>query len=138
MITRYFRVLSVFAVLPVAVLLCAAVAHATTPACIIGPKGVAPVANITFTPPTTNTDGTPIVGTLTYDLYQGTSLGSLQLVASDLKGSPVAVKTGLTDGTTVYWDLTAVSSSGTQSAPSNVVCKTFPAGIPNTVVISIS
>ena len=41
-------------------------AQATT--CIAGAKGAAPSATITFTAPTTNTDGTPITLPLTLSL----------------------------------------------------------------------
>ncbi len=111
---------------------------ATAPTCVQGTVGVAPTATITFTAPTTNTDGTPISGTLTYDIFQGTSSGSETLAAKGLAGSPIVVNSGLTDGTTVYWYVEAVNSAGVASAPSNEVCKTFPAGVPNTVTITIT
>ena len=110
----------------------------TAPTCVLGKSGIAPTATITFTPPTTNTDGTPITGALTYDLFQGTASGAEKEVATGLTGSPISVNTGLTDGTTIYWYVEAVNSAGVASAPSNEVCKTFPAGTPSAVVISIS
>ncbi len=108
------------------------------PTCVVGKSGTAPTASITFTAPTTNTDGTALTGTVTYDLFQGTSSGAEKEVATGLSGSPIAVNTGLADGTTIYWYVEAVNSAGNASAPSNEVCKTFPAGTPSSVVISIT
>jgi len=113
-------------------------ALAATPTCVQGKAGVAPTATITFTAPTTNTDGTAISGALTYELFQGSSPTALTPVAKGLTSSPISVSTGLKDAETVYWDVVAVASDGTASAPSNVVCKTFPAGVPNAVTITIS
>ena len=110
----------------------------TAPTCVLGKSGIAPTATVTFTAPTTNTDGTPITGALTYDLFQGTASGAEKEVASGLSKSPITVNTGLTDGATFYWYIEAVNSAGNASAPSNEVCVTFPAGTPNKVVISIS
>lgn len=108
------------------------------PTCVVGKVGLAPAATLTFTAPTTNTDGTPIATPLTYDLFEGTSPSALYPVAKGLTGSPVTVDTGLKDGTTVYFDLTVVDAHGTMSAPSNVVCKTFPSAVPGTVTITIT
>lgn len=115
-----------------------AFATTTTPTCYIAKSGVAPVATITFTPPTKNTDGTAITGTLTYDVFSGTSYDSLALLKSSLTGSPIDINAGLEAGGTYYFDVTAVDSDGTASAPSNVVCITFPGGTPDTVVITIT
>ena len=119
-----------------AALFTAPLASAAT--CAVGTVGAAPVASITFTAPTTNTDGTPVDGPLIYELFQGSSPFSLAPVAKGLTGSPVSVKTGLTDGTTVYWDVVAIAADGSASAPSNIACKTFPAGVPHTVTITVS
>lgn len=115
-------------------------AHAGTagPTCVLGKVGVAPTATITFTAPTTNTDGTPIDTPISFELFQGVSPSSLAPVAHGLTGSPIAVKTGLADGETLYWDVVTVDAQGDMSAPSNVVCKTFPHPVPNTVTITVS
>ncbi len=110
----------------------------TAPTCVVGKSGVAPTATLTFTAPTTNTDGTPIATPLTYELFQGTASGQETLVATDLTGSPISVTTGLADGETLYWFIKVMDAHGTTSAPSNEVCKTFPAGTPSTVTITIS
>lgn len=120
-----------FALLP-------ALALAAAPTCVVGTGGVAPSATLSFTTPTANTDGTAIATPLTYNLYQGTSSGGETKVASGITGSPVTINTGLLDGTSYYFYIVVVDAHGTSSANSNEVCKTFPNGIPNTVVITIT
>ncbi len=115
-----------------------AFATTTTPTCVVAKSGVAPVATITFTPPTKNTDGTAITGTLTYDLFWGTSSGGEKLLTSAITGSPITVDADLVDGTTYYAYVEAVNSAGIASAPSNEACITFPAATPDTVVITIT
>ena len=110
----------------------------TAPTCVQGKAGVAPTATITFTAPTTNTDGTPIATPVTYEIFQGTASGQETLAAKGQAGSPITVSTGLKDGTTIYWYVEAVDGNGNPSAPSNEVCKAFPAGVPNTVTITIT
>lgn len=126
------------------VLLClasfATFAQAAAPTCATGVKGAPPTASITFTAPTTNADGSPIVAaseSLTYNLYQGTASGAEVKVASGLVGSPIAVSTGITSSNTYYWYVT-VSNSGGESAPSNEGCKMFPTSPPGTVTITIA
>jgi len=109
---------------------------AATPTCVIGAKGTAPTATLAFAAPTTNADGTPVTGPLTYNLYQGTASGAEVKVASALAGTPIIVTTGLTD-TTYYWYVTAVNAAG-ESAPSNEACKTFPASVPSSITITIN
>lgn len=120
-------------------LFCAAPIFAqAAPVCVVGVSGTVPTATITFTPPTLNTDGTPIAAPVSYNLYQSTASGTEIKVTSALKGSPIAVTTGLTTKTTFYWKITAVDASGTESALSNEVCKTFPVSVPGVVTITIS
>lgn len=110
---------------------------AASPTCVVGAKGAAPTASLTFTAPVTNADGTPVTGPLTYNLYQGTASGAEVKVATALAGSPITVSTGITSSTTYYWYVTAVNAGG-ESAASNEGCKTFPASPPGTVTITIS
>jgi hypothetical protein len=95
-----------------------------------------PTAVLTWTVPTTNTDGTPITGTITYTVYQGTSASSLTQVATGITATTDTISTGLVDGTTYYWAV-SVQVGGVSSAQSNVVSKTMAAGIPNTVVLTV-
>lgn len=119
-------------------ILASTVSFAAAPTCVTGAKGAAPAASITFTAPTTNADGTTIAsGTaISYNLYQGTASGAEVKVGTALAGSPITVATGLTD-TTFYWYVTAVDANG-ESAPSNEVCKIFPASPPGTITITIT
>lgn len=121
--------------IPLLLLILPFVAHAQ---CVTGTSGVAPSATITFTVPTTNTDGTPVVGPLTYNVYQSTTSGAETKAASALKGSPVTVTTGLTPKSTVYFKISVTDANGNESALSNEVCKTFPASVPGSVTITIS
>lgn len=122
------------------VLLCLSVFHPAQAqtVCVNGSSGAPPTASISFTIPSLNTDGTPIVGPLTYNLYQATTSGSETKVASALKGSPITVTTGLAPKTTVYFKISVTDANGQESALSNEVCKTFPASVPGTVTITIS
>lgn len=106
--------------------------------CVTGASGVAPTASIAFVAPTTNTDGTTVVGPLTYNVYQSTTSGAETKAASALKGSPITVTTGLTPKTTVYFKISVTDANGNESALSNEVCKTFPASVPGSVTITIS
>lgn len=117
---------------------CAPSAFSQTASCVQGRSGVAPAATLTFTPPTTNTDGTPVVGPLTYEILQGPAAASLAVAAKGLAGSPITVNTGLGAGATVYFAVVAVDAKGNASAQSNVVCKTFPASIPSAISITIT
>jgi hypothetical protein len=105
--------------------------------CVAGDATTAPTATLSFTAPTTNVDGTPIAGPLTYNLYQGTTSGGETQAATKLTGSPIAITTGLKVATTYYFEVTAVDANGNESSRSNEVCKTFPAAAPNTVTITI-
>lgn len=112
-------------------------AAATT--CVSGTSGVAPTATLSWTAPTTNTDGTAIATPLTYNLYQGTTSGgeSATPVTSGITAVSETYNTGLTDGASYYWQAVTVDAHGTLSAKSNEVCKSFAAGTPNTVVITV-
>lgn len=105
--------------------------------CVAGAQNVAPVATLTFTPPTTNMDGTPISGPLTYNLYEGTASGSETKAATGITASPYVIDTGIKGGTTVYFELTAVDANGNESPRSNEACKTFPVSPPNSFVITV-
>jgi predicted phage tail protein len=118
--------------------LLAATAAFAAPTCVMGVAGVAPTATLTFTAPTTNTDGTPIATPLTYEVFEGSTSGGEALAAKGLAGSPITVNTGLKDNTTVYFYVEVVDANGNASAPSNEVCKTFPAAVPSTVTITVT
>lgn len=111
---------------------------ATAPACTQGVAGVAPTATLTFTAPTTNTDGTPVATPLTYEVFMGPASGKEVLLSKGNTTSPIVVNGSLVDGNTYYFYIETVAADGEVSAPSNEACKTFPPGVPGTVVIKIT
>lgn len=92
-----------------------------------------PTAVLTWTAPTSNTDGTSITGPLTYNVYQGTSPTTLTKVASNVTATTNSITTGLSDGVTYYWSVTAVVG-GVESAQSLPVSKQFSPGTPSAVI----
>jgi|SRR5665213_383848 len=95
-------------------------------------------ATLTWTAPTKNTDGTALGGPVTYNVYQtasGATSGGTKL-ASNLATLTDAISSGLADGSTDCFNVTAVVA-GQESAYSNQVCKTFPAGVPVPPVLTI-
>lgn len=126
---KAFLLLALLALLPI-------VAEAQT--CTSGASGVAPIVKLTFTAPTTNTDGTAIATPVTYNIYQSATPGTEVKVASGVTGSPATVTIGLLPGATAYFKVSVVDKNGAESALSNEACKTFPGSVPGTVVITIT
>jgi len=88
-----------------------------------------PTANVSWTAPTTNVDGSAIpAGSLTYTLYQGAT-GSEAPAISNLTATTATVTAGLTAGATVCFKVVAIEN-GVQSAPSNEACSTIPKPVP--------
>jgi hypothetical protein len=82
-------------------------------------------ANLSWTEPTQNTDGTPIVGLVGYHIYYGTSQSTMTTtitVASPTETSYVV--TGLAPGT-YYFAVVAFNAAGVDSPESNVASKTI-------------
>ena len=131
------RSLIVRYVLPFLLISCAVAAQAKAETCTQGAAGTAPSATLTFTAPTTNSDGTPITLPLTYTVLMGTTSGGETVLATGDSGSPIVITASLKGGGSYYFELEAVDSNGSSIA-SNEVCKTFPASVPNTVVITIT
>lgn len=94
-----------------------------------------PTATLSWSPPTAFTDATPIpAGTaITYNVYQGGSATTLTKVASNVTATTDTISTGLADGQTYFWSVTAVVA-GVESAQAAPVSKTFPAGTPGNVI----
>jgi len=122
----------------------AAQAHPSVPhlagaaTCVAGTSGAAPTATLTWTAPTTNTDGSAIATPLSYNLWQGTSSGGETQVATGITSTTDTINTGLADSTTAYFEIVVVDAHGNMSAKSNEVCKSFPAGVPNAVTITVT
>ena len=84
-------------------------------------------ARLTWIAPTTNTDGTPISGPISYRVYRATGAGTFAVqcqtavVSASLLAQPVGVQN---------YRVTA-TVAGIESAPSNVASKTIVAPTPN-------
>jgi hypothetical protein len=87
-----------------------------------------PQAALSWTAPTTNTDGSAITVPLTYNIYQGLS-GSLTKVQSGLSTVTVVITAGLTPGTTQCFAVTAIAA-GQESAQSSPACAAIPFAVP--------
>ena len=82
-------------------------------------------ADVSWTPPTTNTDGSTLTDLAGYNIYYGTNPNALnQKVQVTNIGVTNYVISGLTTGTW-YFAVTAYSSAGTESSLSNLASKTI-------------
>lgn len=80
-------------------------------------------AVLSWSPPSTNTDGSPV--TLTgFSIYVGTSPGNLKPIRMVGATETTAVLNGFLPGT-YYFAVAAVSTTGAQSALSNIESKTI-------------
>lgn len=97
-----------------------------------------PSAILTWTAPTTYSDGTAIPATvaITYNVYQGLTATTLVKVATGVTGLTNTITTGLSDGVTYFWSITAVAG-GLDGAQSNVGTKAFAAVAPGTVTLTV-
>jgi hypothetical protein len=83
-------------------------------------------ATLSWTPPTTNTDGSPLTNLAAYRVHWGTTSGTYtSSVRIDNPGLASYVVEGLAPGT-YYFVVTALSSTGAESQFSNVASKTIP------------
>lgn len=92
-----------------------------------------PSVTLTWTAPTMYTDGTPIPATqaITYIINQGPS-GQEAKFAEGVSGTTWTSTSGLSPGTKMCWTVIAVDAQqGTQSVPTNEVCKDFAPLTPN-------
>lgn len=82
-------------------------------------------AALSWTVPTTNTDGTPLTDLAGFTVNYGTSSGSLNQTATVASATTTGYTVqGLGSGTW-YFTIRAYTSVGTESAPSDVVSKTI-------------
>jgi hypothetical protein len=83
-------------------------------------------ATVSWTPPTQNTDGTPLTNLAGYRVVYGTNAANLtQVVQVPNAGTTVQVVENLTSGT-YYFAVKAYSSTGAESDLSNIASKTIP------------
>lgn len=87
---------------------------------------------LTWVAPTANTDGTAIVGTLTYNVYFGLNGATLTLLKSGVTTLTYTdTQTALVDGSTACYTVAAVEGGTSVSAQSAQGCKTFPVAVPS-------
>ena len=92
---------------------------------VVGTNAATGTADVSWTPPTTNTDGSTLTDLVGYNIYYGTSPNALnQEVQVTTIGVSNYVISGLTSGTW-YFAVTAYTSTGTESSLSNVASKTI-------------
>jgi len=92
-------------------------------------------AVISFSAPTTYTDGTPITAALSYGVWQGLS-GAVKTKVATITTTTSTITTGLLSGKTYCWQVDASDGAQT-SALSNEACKTFAPPVPSTVTITV-
>lgn len=93
------------------------------------PPAPAANANLCWTPPTQNTDGTPLTDLAGYRIYAGCNASGTYELQPDHIDDPTAtchVYEGLPYDTTCYFVGTALNTSGVESAYSNEAVKTLP------------
>lgn len=79
-------------------------------------------AQLSWTAPTTNTDGTPLNNLAGYKVYYGTASRNYSQSANVGNVTTYTIP-NLTDGTTYYFATTAINSAGVESGYSNEVSK---------------
>ena len=89
----------------------------------------AATANLSWTAPTTNTDGTPIKSLAGYKVYTGTASGSYSQNI-DVGNATSYAMTNLNDGTNYYFAVTAYDAAGDVSGYSNQVSYNTPTAPP--------
>ncbi|MDD5433974.1 MAG: fibronectin type III domain-containing protein, partial [Nitrospira sp.] len=82
-------------------------------------------AVLSWTPPTTNYDGTPLTTLAGYKVYYGTSPGTYSS-SLDVRNITTFDVTDLTENITYFFTVTAYDRAGNESSYSNEVNKTIP------------
>ena len=96
----------------------------------------AETASLSWDPPTTNTDGTPLTDLSGYKVYYGTSSGNYSS-AIDAGNVTSYVVSGLSSNT-YYFAVTAYDTSGNESSYSNEASKTIATNLSPTVSLIAS
>jgi hypothetical protein len=100
-----------------------ATSASTTPAAPASPKTGS--ATLSWTPPTENTNGTPVTDLAGYHIYYGTTEGAWTSTITVLEATETSyVVSGLAPGT-YYFTVVAFNSAGDDSPESNVASKTI-------------
>lgn len=96
------------------------------PSSVIFPIPSGPVVTITWSPTTQNVDGSPVTGTITYNLFQGPSGGPpLNKIQSGITTTSAQVTTGIPPNTVQCWAVTAVASYGESAQTNPPACISF-------------
>jgi hypothetical protein len=82
-------------------------------------------ANVSWTPPTQNTDGTALTNLAGYRIYYGTSSGNLNQSATLSAGLTSYLVDNLSPGTW-YFQVRSYTTAGTESDASNLASKAIP------------
>jgi hypothetical protein len=89
-------------------------------------------ATLTWTAPTTRTDGSPLTNLAGYRIKYGTVVGTYPTVVPVPNPAATShVVTGLTGGQTYYFVMTAYDVNALESANTNPVSRTFAVSPPN-------
>ena len=94
--------------------------------CIWAASSKADSVTVSWTPPTQNTDGTPLTNLAGYRVLYGTSASSLTQTVQTPQNVSRTVIDGLAPGQW-FFGVTAFTSSGVESALSNIASKTIAA-----------
>ena len=82
-------------------------------------------ASMSWTAPTANTDGTPLTDLAGYTIHYGTSSGALTETIQVANPSAIGYVVGNLNSGTYYFEVSAYSTAGTQSARSTMGSKTI-------------
>lgn len=102
-------------------------------------QAVTPQLTIDFKAPTLNVDGTPIGGSLTYQVYLGAS-GKEIKYGAPIASSPYTFNLGMTPGQTVCAQVSTIANA-VESIKSTEACATLPQPTPTapiTVTVTIA
>lgn len=95
-------------------------------ACVAEAQTVTTSIPVSWTAPTTNTDGTAITGTLTYQLYQGVKGGAFTAVGTPVSALTVTVTSATAGACFTVVAIETIGSAVTDSTPSNTLCAEIP------------
>lgn len=87
-------------------------------------------ATLTWTAPTTRTDGSPLSAVASYNVYRGTSATTLTKLATVTAPATGYVDSAAINGATNYYAVSAVDSAGNEGPQSNVASKAVPLAPP--------
>ena len=82
-------------------------------------------ATVSWSAPTTNTNGSALTDLAGYHIYYGTSASSLTQVVDVSSASATSYAVPNLASGTWYFEVTSITSAGVESAPSSVVSKTI-------------